>query len=1145
MAFVHLRIHSEYSIVDGLCRIDAVVSRARELGQSALAVTDQCNLFALVKTYQAALEAGIKPIIGSDIYLHDEQGTHRLIVLCQNHTGYLNLIRLLSRAYLEGERQDVPLIPMSWLTPEHLTGLIALSGGREGNIGLALLQDNHALAESLLSHWMALFPDRFYLELTRTNRENEERYIQQSLILAKKHQVPVVATNDVRFIAPDDFEAHEARVCIHQGYALNDSQRPHHYSEQQYLRTQEEMQQLFADIPSALQNTVEIAKRCSVILQLGKSFLPQFPTPNAQTAEHYLNELSTTGLKKRLAVLYKEALTPEQEVIYNERLQTELRVINSMGFAGYFLIVADFILWAKNHDIPVGPGRGSGAGSLVAYALSITDLDPLAYDLLFERFLNPERISMPDFDIDFCMDKRDDVIDYVAKQYGRQSVSQIITFGTMAAKAVIRDVGRVLGQPYGFVDKLAKLIPFELGMTLEKALAQEEALLSRYNDEETVRELFDLALKLEGITRNVGKHAGGVVIAPSVLTDFCPIYCEEGSEHIVSQYDKDDVESVGLVKFDFLGLRTLTIIHWACNNIAKQNSNSTRIDINLIPLIDQKTFSLLKKCQTTAIFQLESRGMKDLIKRLQPDCFEDIIALVALFRPGPLQSGMVDDFINRKHGRAAVVYPHPDLEPILKPTYGVILYQEQVMQIAQVLAGYTLGGADLLRRAMGKKKPEEMAKQRTIFTQGAVSKGVNEETATTIFDLMEKFAGYGFNKSHSAAYALISYQTAWLKTHYTSAFMAAVLSSDMDNTDKVVLFLSECQALELIMLPPDINHSDYAFTVISDKEIRYGLGAIKGVGSAAIDGIIAVRNHNGPYTDLYDFCARVDLRKVNHRVLEALIRAGAMDLFGVHRASLLATLDKALQLAEQNKRNQVKCQLDLLGSLQQTEQHSYTEITPWSDKERLASEKQTLGFYLSGHPINQYRNELKQFSVQHISALSSVNSKQNVFIAGFLMGVRMVKTKQNKRMAIITLDDGSDRIDIVLFSDKYEELREIIEPDALLLVKGEVSPDHFSGGLRLRAKSITTLAKFRELSAKYVCLSLQEKSDHTLEPIVKKVQEALLRFNQGIVPVKIRYQKAAAKAILSLDPKWHIQLHDELLQQLEVILGKNAVEIIY
>jgi len=1140
--FVHLHVHTEYSIVDGLCRIDDLVKRTRQQKGKALTITDQCNLFGMVKAYQAALNMGIKPIIGCDLSIQDNQTLHRLVLLCQNEQGYRNLTRLISKGYLQGIRNDVPIIPREWLSVDSVTGLIALSGGREGNIGQALLQDNLLLAETLLTEWQQLFPNRFYLELIRTGRDQEELYIQKALELANSKQVPVVATNDVRFIDREDFEAHEARVCIHDGTVLDDTTRAHLYSEQQYLRSQEEMQQLFADIPSALQNSVEIAKRCTVIVQLGKSFLPQFPTPNGESAAHYLNQLTEIGLNKRLAIL---ATPAQQQATYQQRLQLELQVINSMGFAGYFLIVADFIQWAKNHDIPVGPGRGSGAGSLVAYALDITDLDPLAYDLLFERFLNPERVSMPDFDIDFCMDRRDDVIDYVAERYGRQSVSQIITFGTMAAKAVIRDVGRALGQPYGFVDKLAKLIPFELGMTLGKALEQEDTLRQRYETEDPVRELIDLALKLEGITRNVGKHAGGVVIAPSVLTDFSPIYCEEGSSSIVSQFDKDDVEAVGLVKFDFLGLRTLTIIQWACKNIKQQNPKQQALDINLIPLNDEATFSLLKNCQTTAIFQLESRGMKDLIKRLQPDCFEDIIALVALFRPGPLQSGMVDDFINRKHGRAAVVYPHPDLEPILKPTYGVILYQEQVMQIAQVLAGYTLGAADLLRRAMGKKKPEEMAKQRDIFTKGAVTKGVEKQTATQIFDLMEKFAGYGFNKSHSAAYALISYQTAWLKTHYKAAFMAAVLSSDLDNTDKVVMFLDECRSMQLTVLPPNINSSDYAFTVMNDETISYGLGAIKGVGSAALDGIFEERNNNGPFSDLFSFCARVDLRKVNHRVFEALIRSGAMDCFKTHRASLLATLDNALQLAEQNKRNLAKGQLDLLGDLSQPATPPYVKAAPWTDKERLGAEKQTLGLYLTGHPIHQYLAELKQFNSQRISTLSvqAGYGKQAVSIAGLVVGLRLVKTKQGKRMNIVTLDDASGRIDAILFSEMYDELRHLIVPDALLLVKGEISLDNFSGGLRLRAKSITSITQQRELLAKY--LALQVKGDEDFAGRVNKLQALLAEFRHGITPVKITYLQKSVKATLPLGAQWTVQLSDALLHQLECLLGKEAVNIIY
>ncbi|HHH47058.1 MAG TPA: DNA polymerase III subunit alpha, partial [Thiotrichales bacterium] len=859
--FVHLRVHSEYSLVDGLVRIKPLMQAVASAGMPAVAVTDRNNLFAMVKHYRAALAAGIKPIIGADLWLanpDDPLTPFELVLLCQDRTGYLNLAELLSRAYLEGQHRGVPMVDPAWIEG-HSEGLIALSGGRRGDVGAALVAGDEALAERRLQHWLALFPDRFYLELQRTGRAGEAECNRGSVALAAALDVPVVATNDVRFLRPEDFEAHEVRVCIHEGRTLDDPHRPREYSEQQYLRSPQEMAELFSDIPEALENSVEIARRCNYRLSLGKHYLPDFPVPDGMSMDEYFRQQAREGLERRLAVLFPED-TPEREAKiapYRERLETELDVIIQMGFPGYFLIVADFIQWAKANGVPVGPGRGSGAGSLVAYALTITDLDPIAYDLLFERFLNPERVSMPDFDVDFCMEGRDRVIDYVAERYGRDRVSQIITYGSMAAKAVVRDVGRVLGHPYGFVDRIAKLIPFEVGMTLDKALAQEEELQRLVEEDEEVAAIIEMAKSLEGLARNAGKHAGGVVISPSRLTDFTPIYCEEGSTSLVTQLDKDDVEAVGLVKFDFLGLRTLTIIDWALKtiNAEREARGEPPVDIARIPLDDEATFRLLKDCRTTAVFQLESSGMKDLIRRLQPDSFEDIVALVALFRPGPLQSGMVDDFINRKHGRQKVEYPHPALEPILKPTYGVILYQEQVMQIAQVLAGYTLGGADLLRRAMGKKKPEEMAKQRAIFVSGATERGVDEATATYIFDLMEKFAGYGFNKSHSAAYALVSYQTAWLKAHYPAAFMAAVLSSDMDNTDKVVTLIDECRDMGLGVVPPDINRSGYRF-VAAGGEILYGLGAIKGVGQSAIEAMLEARDRDGPFRDLFDFCRR-------------------------------------------------------------------------------------------------------------------------------------------------------------------------------------------------------------------------------------------------------------------------------------------------
>ncbi|MBS3800443.1 MAG: DNA polymerase III subunit alpha, partial [Thioalkalivibrio sp.] len=906
--FVHLRVHSEYSLVDGLVRLKPLVAAVAESGMPAVAVTDHCNLFGLVKFYRAAIERGVQPIVGADVLVQDARvdgSLARMTLLAQNDPGYRNLTRLISRAWQEGQEKGVPRVECAWLDAA-AEGLIALSGGIDG-----LFVNGSGTARSLayedLRPWMQRFPGRFYLELTRSDRPGEEAWIEQALAAAEAFELPVVATNDVRFLKPEDFEAHEARVCIHDGVTLDDPRRPRRYSEAQYLRSPQEMVQLFADIPEALANSVALARRCSVSLTLGQSVLPDFPVPEGYTVEDHLRETSARGLAARLE-RFRFAASED----YEARLTRELDVICQMGFPGYFLIVADFIQWAKDNGIPVGPGRGSGAGSLVAYALGITDLDPLRYDLLFERFLNPERVSMPDFDVDFCMEKRDDVIDYVAERYGRDKVSQIITHGTMAAKAVVRDVGRVLGHGYGFVDRIAKLIPFELGMTLGKALNESEDLKALYNDDEEVRAIIDLAQKLEGLTRNAGKHAGGVVIAPSALTDFSPLYCEEDGASLVTHFDKDDVEAVGLVKFDFLGLRTLTIIDWAVQNIHQMDSR-VQVDLDAIPLDDPETFRLLKAYQTTAVFQLESGGMKDLIRRLQPDSFEEIIALVALYRPGPLQSGMVDDFIDRKHGRARVEYPHPDLEPILQSTYGVILYQEQVMQIAQVLAHYTLGGADLLRRAMGKKKPEEMAKQREIFMEGALGRGVEEATASYIFDLMEKFAGYGFNKSHSAAYALVAYQTAWLKAHYPAPFMAAVLSADMDNTDKVVGLIEECRNMGLEVRPPDVNQSDYRFTCRDARTVVYGLGAIKGVGESAIDTLLKARADGGVFDGLVDLCQRVDLGRLNRRVLETLVRSGALDAIGTNRATLLNDIPVAVAAAEQAGRNASLGVVDLFG----------------------------------------------------------------------------------------------------------------------------------------------------------------------------------------------------------------------------------------
>lgn len=1144
--FVHLRVHTEFSMIDGLVRIKPLMKAVVERGMNAVAVTDYCNLFAAVKVFTTAISQGVKPIIGSDLPCHDPENPEQLfslVLLCQNETGYRNLTCLVSKAYQEGQYQGQPRVQINWLN-EYADGLIALSGGRAGAIGKALLLGDDETAVSLARDYAQWFPNRFYLEIQRTGRPDEALYNERLVKLAEQLNLPLVATNDVRFLNQDDFEAHEARVCIHDGFTLADPRRRQEYHADQYLRSADEMAALFKDLPQAVENTVLISQRCTVKLELGHNYLPSFPIPTGMTIEDYLSQLSRQGLEERLLQIFRDEppeVVSASRPPYDKRLEVELDVINRMGFPGYFLIVADFIQWAKQNGVPVGPGRGSGAGSLVAYALKITDLDPLLYELLFERFLNPERVSMPDFDIDFCMEGRDRVIEYVAQKYGRQSVSQIITFGTMAAKAVVRDVGRVLGHPYGFVDKIAKLIPFEIGITLSKALEDEEELRRRYEDEEDVRELIDLALKLEGITRNAGKHAGGVVIAPSQLTDFTAIYCEQGSSQIVSQFDKDDVEAVGLVKFDFLGLRTLTIIDWALETVNSQyqRESKTPVDIALIPTDDAKTFDLLKACQTTAVFQLESRGMKELIHRLQPDCFEDIIALVALFRPGPLQSGMVDDFIDRKHGRAKVEYPHPDLEAILKPTYGVILYQEQVMQIAQVLANYTLGGADLLRRAMGKKKPEEMAKQRAIFIEGATGRGVPEDTAAHIFDLMEKFAGYGFNKSHSAAYALVAYQTAWLKAHYPAAFMAAVMSSDMDNTDKVVTFIDECAEMHLKVLPPSINRSSYPFTVTDDQCILFGLGAIKGVGESAITVIVEERKQGGPYTGLFNFCQRLDLRKVNRRVLEALIKSGALDDFGVERAVLFASLEKALKIAEKKQHNLNSGQTDLFSLLDNDDvEEDYVQFNPWPELTRLEGEKETLGFYLTGHPVDQYAREFKGV-VTPIVQLNPSTSKK-AWISGLVTGIRRILTKRGKKLTILALEDALKKLDVVVFSEVYEALPNDVQTGQIVVVEGEISHDDYSGGVKMTASQVLSIDEARTRFARSLILSITPKD----KPLVPSLQ-SLLRAHQGHCAVQIHYQNDKATATLSLAPQWQATPHDELLKSLRDLLGENRVWMNY
>ncbi len=1144
--FIHLNIHTDYSIVDGILRIDEMVEAAAQYGMPALAVTEYNNLFSAIKFYRAAENRGIKPIIGAEINLVEDTSVGdscRLTLLCKDIDGYRNLTRLITRSYTEGQRQGIPYIQRDWIDGFH-EGLIALSGGRSGDIGQSLLGSMPERSEQLLEKWIGLFGRDFYLELHRNGHHGEEDYIVSAVNLALKYNIPVVASNDVRFLKPGDYEAHEARVCIQQGYTLNDSRRPRQFSQSQYLRSTEEMQDLFEDIPEAIENSFIIATKCNLELTLGENYLPHFPVPEGYDQNSWLRHMANKGLKVRSDV---GQIPVENQTLYSQRLEEELDVIIKMGFPGYFLIVADFIQWAKDNDIPVGPGRGSGAGSLVAFALGITELDPIQYDLLFERFLNPERVSLPDFDVDFCMDRRDEVIDYVASRYGRDHVSQIITYGTMAAKAVVRDAGRVLGHPYGFVDQIAKLIPFEIGMTLEKAL-EENDLSERYRKEEDVAAIIDLALKLEGMIRNAGRHAGGIVIAPEPLTNYMPLYCEQGAATTVTQFDMGDVEAIGLVKFDFLGLRTLTIIH---NTIKDINASlvpekKQNINIGSIPLDDTVAFDLIRRNDTTAIFQLESDGMKKLIKRLQPDSFDELIALVALFRPGPLQSGMVDDYIERKHGRSRVEYVHPGIASILKPTYGVILYQEQVMQIAQALAGYTLGSADLLRRAMGKKKPEEMAKQREIFTMGAIKQGVDHATASYIFDLMEKFAGYGFNKSHSAAYALIAYQTAWLKAHYPAAFMAAVLSADMDNTDKVVMLLDELSRMQVKILPPHVNESEYRFTMIAEDAICFGLGAIKGVGSAAISNIIEERNASGKYSDLFDFCRRIDIKKANKRVIEALIRASAMDSLGPNRSSLIASLPVALQLADQFHQNRISGQDDLFG-LEELKHETDAGNGPaefiikpdWSDEERLMGEKETLGFYLKGHPIIKYEAELEKFITKK---LKDIRPPGNVLIAGYIHRIR-TRSGNKGRMAEIVLDDRTARVNVTVYSDRFMQYRTLLIKDQLVIIKGEVVEDDFlESGFSVIAREVYDLEEMRGRLAR---LRLYLSKEELSESKISEIKQILSVYKPGTSLVELNYHTTQAACNVRLGDEWLVSINESLLSELKNCLGEDNVLIEY
>jgi DNA polymerase-3 subunit alpha len=1106
--FVHLRLHSEFSITDGVVRIDDAVAAAVKDEMGALALTDLSNLFGLVRFYTAARSGGIKPIAGADVWVSNPQDPdqpHRLLLLVQNHSGYLNLCELLSRASLDNQSRGRAEVDSRWFSEPAAKaedkasnktlayGLIALSGARHGEVGGALLAGQEDQAKTAARRYEKLFPKSFYIEVQRGGHQQDEKQLQLACHLASELQLPVVATHPVQFMQKSDFTAHEARVCIAEGELLGNPRRTKKFNDEQYFLTQAEMEQRFADLPAAIANSVEIAKRCNLSLVLGQPRLPDFPTPPGITLDEYLLAQSEVGLERHMQRNFPDAEERAQEMPrYHERLVFEVKTISQMGFPGYFLIVADFINWAKNNGVPVGPGRGSGAGSLVAYSLGITDLDPLRYNLLFERFLNPERVSMPDFDIDFCQHGRDRVIQYVKDKYGKDAVSQIATFGTMAARAAIRDVGRVLEQGYNFVDGIAKLVPNKPGqyMTIEMAKKEEKQLAEREKNEDEVRQLLSLAQQLEGMTRNVGMHAGGVLIAPGRLTDFCPLYTQESkdqdSSSVISQFDKDDVEAIGLVKFDFLGLTTLTILAAAERWIKTLHDDRKDWSISDIALDDEKAFDVLKRANTVAVFQLESRGMQGMLRDAKPDRFEDIIALVALYRPGPMD--LIPDFIERKHGRQKVEYPDPRIEPVLRETYGIMVYQEQVMQMAQMIGGYSLGGADMLRRAMGKKKPEEMAQHRKIFSDGAKAGGISEAKANEIYDLMERFAGYGFNKSHAAAYALLAYQTAWLKAYYPAEFMAANLSLAMDDTDKVKILYDDCLANQIRVFSPDINTGVYDFTPLRAPDaapdspishIRYGLGAVRGTGEAAIEAIVKARETGGPFKDLFDFCARVDRRQVNRRAIEALMRAGAFDslyrdsvpvggnLYDI-RSTLLASLARAIEAAEQAEAS--IHQVSLFESAGEEDRHLPELVREpiWSEKKRLQEEKTSLGLCLTGHMFDAYRDETAHFIRQ---PLAKVAEGKDQLIAGIITSARML-TGQRGRMMIATIDDGSAAIEVTLYSEVYEPNRSWLKEDEMLIAKVNVTPDKFSGGMRVVSEAVMDItgARMRFARNVHVCI---------------------------------------------------------------------------
>ena len=1096
--FVHLRLHTEFSVVDSTCRIDDVVSIAAKDGQPALAITDLNNLFGTVKFYKEGRGKGLKPIIGTEINLEGlgaELGTiSRVVLLVQNQQGYLNICELLARAWTQNIVKSVAVVKLDWLK-ELSEGLILLSGAKAGPVGQAILQGDTDKAADVALQLASIFPHRFYLELQRAGRPEDEPQVAGAVALAARLHLPVVATHPVQFHTAEDYEAHEARVCISEGEILANQRRVRRFTREQYFKSAQQMCTLFADVPSAIANTLEIAKRCNLTLVLGKPQLPNFPIPAVNgvvmSVEAYFRHVSHEGLEARLKHLFPdEALRTQERPRYVERLEFELTTILNMGFPGYFLIVGDFIQWAKANGCPVGPGRGSGAGSLVAYSLKITDLDPLQYNLLFERFLNPERVSMPDFDIDFCQTNRDRVIEYVKQKYGREAVSQIVTFGTMAARAAIRDVGRVLDMSYTFCDGISKLIPNKPGMSVtlqyppatpkegdknNYAIAMEPILAERIEREEDVKTLIELAQKLEGMTRNVGMHAGGVLIAPGKLTDFCPLSQQPGSVSAVSQYDKDDVEAAGLVKFDFLGLATLTILEIAREFIVRRHKGQEDFAFENIPLDDARTYKLFADGKTEAVFQFESRGMQGMLRDARPSRLEDLIALNALYRPGPMD--LIPSFVARKHGREVIEYPHPLVADMLSETYGIMVYQEQVMQTAQILGGYSLGGADMLRRAMGKKKAEEMAEHRAIFRVGAAKNDISDVKADEIFDLMERFAGYGFNKSHAAAYSLLAYHTGWLKVHYTAEFFCANMTVEMDDTDKLKVLYEDAVKFGIRFDPPDVNRGTHRFEPVTDKIIRYGLGAIKGTGQQAIDAIVAARQEGGPFTSLFDFAVRVDRTRINKRTVDALIKAGAFDSLHMNRAALSASIDRAFEFSNATTANANQGGLfDMLGDDSHgssTQEPELVEVMPWGIKERLLLEKTAVGFFLSGHLFDAVEREVRQFARRKIDDL--IDSRESMVLAGIVTDLRVINGQRGK-VAIFKLDDKSGAMEASADEALINSAKQLLKDDELIIVTAKMQADRFSGGFRLKIEQIMDLGAARCRYGKYLRVAVNGRA---------------------------------------------------------------------